>query len=634
MIDLMLAAIILLGATGTGRGLLRRARVPLRSRAEELCFCAAAGFAGLSLLLLLLGTIHLLQRWVVVTVTVLWVAAGARQAAGLIWEGRTRAGSVAWSRHPLMVLLSGLAIIGLVLVGIRALAPVHGATDPLAYQLALPKVFLQNGHLSFEPTITGSLYPGNMNLIFAAGLAIRGGVLAQLMHWLMLVVATASVGAFGHRYFGTAVGVWSAAVFSATPLLAVFGPQAYIDVGLCVYQFLAFWALANWLQDRNARMLLLASVLTGIAMGTKHQGLATLALGAPAVFLGQYARGRQLIPSLKALSLYGGVALALACPWYLRAYYYAGNPIWPLANELFGGLPFGTSPVVLSGVGSTGANLLELAMPSMEWLRRYWHSMSPWSWAFLGGGWQKATGIYFVALVPIAVAYLRDRRLVPLLAFCGLYYLILVRALHMNPRYGLVLLAFASVACGYAAHRLSSAWRPVAVAFRGVFVMSMALNLAWEYQLLRPLLPVITGDEGRAQFLRRREHSYAVLDYANRTLPAESKLLLQGLVKGFYSDLSYMWDHPYQSVLQYDQYRTPEELLGRWRELGITHVARLINVPSSRVALGYPQYFADPFHEAFRRQYMRLLHRDATCALFAVDYGASGSQKHPPGLVP
>ena len=249
--------------------------------------------------------------------------------------------------------------------------------------------------------------------------------------------------------------------------------------------------------------------------------------------------------------------------------------------------------------------------------------MSPWSWAFLGGGWQKATGIYFVALVPVAMAYLRDRRLALVLAFCGVYYVLLVRALHVNPRYGLVLFAFASVASGYAAHRLSSAWRPVAIVFKGAFILSMVLNLVWEYQLLQPLLPVVMGGENREQFLRRSEYNYPVLEFANRSLPTGSKLLLQGMVKGFYSDHPYMWDHPHQSVLEYGQYRTPDGLLGRWRELGITHVVRLINVPAGRLALGYPQYFTDPFHETFRRQYLRLLHRDATCALFAVDYGAT-----------
>jgi hypothetical protein len=68
---------------------------------------------------------------------------------------------------------------------IRALAPPHGATDPLAYQLALPKIFLHKHYLSFEPTITGALYPTNMGLLYLVGLALRSGSLAQILHWAM-----------------------------------------------------------------------------------------------------------------------------------------------------------------------------------------------------------------------------------------------------------------------------------------------------------------------------------------------------------------------------------------------------------------------------------------------------------------
>ena len=95
------------------------------------------------------------------------------------------------------------------------------------------------------------------------------------------------------------------------------------------------------------------------------------------------------------------------------------------------------------------------------------------------------------------------------------------------------------------------------------------------------------------------------------------------MVKGFYCDHAYMWDHPYQSTLVYREMKTPEELLARLSDLGITHVARPIRISDGRHAMGYPQYFLDEFHEAFRRKYLRLLHRDDVCVLFEVMYGTA-----------
>ena len=85
-------------------------------------------------------------------------------------------------RDPWHALLVCLILGSLLFLALKAAAPPHGATDPLAYQLALPKIFLQKGYLSFEATITGALYPDNMNMLYVVGLALRNGALAQLIH--------------------------------------------------------------------------------------------------------------------------------------------------------------------------------------------------------------------------------------------------------------------------------------------------------------------------------------------------------------------------------------------------------------------------------------------------------------------
>ena len=363
-------------------------------------------------------------------------------------------------------------------------------------------------------------------------------------------------------------------------------------------------------------------------MGIKHQGLATAFVGIPVVVVGSAYSDRRIVPVLRKVCLYGGVALAVVAPWYLRSYALAGNPVWPLANGFFHGQPFGVVPGIGDAAGEASGILRPTEIQFLEWLSIRWKSMSPWAWAFDVGtlGWQKATGIYFVALAPAVALFLGNRRVAFAAGFCVLYYVILVRFLHMNPRYGLVLFVAASIVCGYAAGRLNaSVLRPARFAFRAVFVATMLLNIGWAFQLARPVIDVAVGSESRERFLRRTEPNYQVLEYASRNLPEGSGVLLQGMVKGFYCDRAYVWDHPFQSAIIYGEMKTPEDLLARLRELGISHVARMIRIPGSRLALGYPQYFLDEFHEAFRRRYLRLVHRDNTCVLFEVTYEAGPS---------
>ena len=46
----------------------------------------------------------------------------------------------------------------------------------------------------------------------------------------------------------------------------------------------------------------------------------------------------------------------------------------------------------------------------------------------------------------------------------------------------------------------------------------------------------------------------------------------------------------------------------------------MIRIPQGRVAMGYPQYFTDAFHEAFRQHHLKLVYRDESFVLFEVVY--------------
>jgi hypothetical protein len=623
VIEVAFALVLLVGAGGAGRFVLRRLDCRFETKTEEWCFAITVGLGQLVVMTLALGLAGALYAPLLCALIGLWAVWGGKELVPMVSVLKQRFLAVRPTWNSVHTWLGIVAAVGMLLNLVRALAPPHGATDPLAYQLALPKIFLANHGLSFEPTLTGALYPSNMGLLYIIALALRNGILAQVLHWLMGVLSCVAVFGFGRRHFSVGAGVWAAVLFSFFPVLVVFSPKGYIDVGLCFFQFMAFWALANWLADAGRRRsLLLAALLTGLAMGTKHQGLSTPLFGvAILVGGGLYSRRGFKAVGLDLL-LYLGIALVLVLPWYLRAYAYAGNPIWPLANGVFGGLPYGHKHVLLTNISENGvAGAWWTALiPSVKWIQAYWHSISPWEWTFRPSGWQKAIGIYFVALLPGILLYGRDRKMALLMGGCLAYYLVLVRVLHANPRYGMVLFAFLSLACGHVAARMwRHRFRPMAYIFAGGLAVSFCLNLIWQYSEALPVWRVAFGIESREHFLQEHEYNYRIFRYVNRNLPEDSTVLLQGMVKGFYCKRDYLWDHPYQRIINYVDYKTPEELLGRMQQLGISHIVRMIKIPQSRLVF-YPQYFLDPYHEAFRQKYLKLLHHDKAFALFEVRY--------------
>lgn len=625
MIELLVAAWLTGGTAGVGHALLQALGAPRSDPFQTAVFSVAVGYAALILIVLALGLAGGLYASAIWALVCLWAVGGSYRLLRVLakYGGVVRL----WRPDPRgpglwLALLAGL---GLVFQLVRALAPPHGATDPLAYQLALPRIYLAHHGLSFEPTITGSLYPTNMGLLYVVAEALRNGILAQLLHLGMGVLVCLAIYAFCRRHFSAREGLWGAAIFSFVPVVTVFAPQGYVDVGLCFFQFVALWAVLEWTEAPGRRALLLSAVLTGIAMGVKHQGLTTALVGGAAILGRRLWVDRDPRSAARDLALYGVVALALVAPWYARAWVCAGNPVWPLASGLFGGLPFGSHPVVVSGeTGGGGASWWQAIVPPAAWFRDYAESMNPWAWTFRPDGWQKAIGVYFVALLPGVFLFARSRVSLQLAAFCLAYYVLLVRLLHMNPRYGLVLFAVASVLCGGVAHRLAtSSLRPVRLLFAAAAVATAVCNVAWSYALAQPLFAVAAGGEGREVFLAREEPGYRMFRYVNESTPPSSRILLQGDVKGYYCQRPYLWDHPHQAVLRYADMDSPARLLERLRELGVTHVARMIQIPPARLALGYPQYFADPFHEEFRRRYLRLVYHDESYAVFEIAYPQS-----------
>ena len=510
-------------------------------------------------------------------------------------------------------LLMGL---GMLFNLVRALAPPHGYTDPLAYQLALPKIYLLEHHLSFEPTINGTLYPSNMGLLYVVAIALRNGILAQIIHWMMALMTMVAIVGFCRRFFTWQTGVFAAAIFSFVPVVVTFAPLAYVDLGLCFFQFCAFWAILEWARERQRAELITAALLTGLALCVKHQGLATLLLGS-IVVASAAVRGGGLRQGVSQTGLFIGLSLLVLAPWYLRAFLYSGNPLWPLANEFFEGEPFGRAPSIVAGAATESVHeyVVSVFLP-LEWLSSHWEALSFWRWTFQPT-MQHDIGVYFVALLP-GLAFCRRRWEWSFIAFCAGYYLIMVRFLHMNPRYSFALVAFAAVLCGLVAERLSTMRIPAAASvFKIAFLCTCLFNLVGEYRQADPVFQVATGGESREDFLRRSESNFELFSYVNRHLPDDSIVLLQGIVKGYYCDRKYLWDHPLQAVLSYEG-QSADSLFLRMNELGITHIARMINIPPGRRRLGYPQYFADSLHEEFRNRYLRLEYHDRGYALFAL----------------
>ena len=162
MVELVFMTAISIVAAGVGLTLLRRVGPVCVSRAEELVFSIGFGLGVIALGMLALGLANLLYVEIFYGLLAAAVVIGGKELVGLV--GRLQ-GYLSGDRLNVRSFYFWLSVpiaCGLLLNMFRALLPAHGAVDPLAYHLILPKLYLLKHHKSFKRTLTGSLYPDNI----------------------------------------------------------------------------------------------------------------------------------------------------------------------------------------------------------------------------------------------------------------------------------------------------------------------------------------------------------------------------------------------------------------------------------------------------------------------------------------
>ena len=293
----------------------------------QLFFAQALGWGAGIGLLAVLAVAHIM---VPATVALTWAAAAM---AGYIWcarrgWGMSCAKSKGQRRRWQESLLLAAAFCLLMLKASHA----PGYWDDASYHLPMARLFMRHHGLAVDEYLRFPYFPANMQLLMAAGLQLSGPVLAQMLATLPVFVTLIGLMGCAQWMLGSAVwGVFASLAYATTqPVLETLG-FAYVDYGLAMFCLAALLAAAVWYERGDVgdrRWLLLAAVFAGVAGGIKFAGLVFAAMLGLAILV----LARRLRPAL----WFGAVCAATAGGWYLRSYWFSGDPIHPAGGAIFG----------------------------------------------------------------------------------------------------------------------------------------------------------------------------------------------------------------------------------------------------------------------------------------------------------
>lgn len=199
--------------------------------------------------------------------------------------------------------------------------------DELAYHLPHAQQWAKSGSLTVTPWLRYPWFPFNYNLLYAASLSVYDDVFTHLLNaaagWLVALL----LWRFGVQHKARVTGCLAAILWLYYSRDGY--SNAYVDFGTAVFVLGALILLVESQSlGRPDRSAVLASFLLGVAVGIKYQALVFLPLFA-LVLVYQKGSRRHLLMATGAF--------ALPCAyWYIRNFWFTGDPFDPMGGKLFG----------------------------------------------------------------------------------------------------------------------------------------------------------------------------------------------------------------------------------------------------------------------------------------------------------
>ena len=434
--------------------------------------------------------------------------------------------------------------------------------DALTHHLAVPKLYLQRGAMVELPEVPFSYYPMNLDLLYLVPLCFGNDILPKYIHYVFALLTAGMVFSHLKRRLDITYALFGALFFLSIPVIVKLSITVYVDLGLVFFTTAALIYLLRWSETSlQWRHLLLSAVFCGMAAGTKYNGLVTLGLltfSVPYLFLHacQYVemkQGRSVVYG----AVYLLVALLVFAPWMIRNSAWTGNPIYPMYNQWFN--PAAADPLP----EEERINNLEYKQRAGHWnhydIRRLIYGES-WSEIallpvriFFEGQDDKPQYFdgrlnpFLLLLLPFAFflkdelhSFLRvEKRL--LLAFTILFILIAFLRTSIRVRYIAPVIPPLILLSTYGLKNIVDFFRkrkqPLSRAF-GIFLVSVialwmfTLNGIYIGKLFRVVDPLsyIGGTLDRDAYIAKYRSEYPVLQYINRSLTQNAKIL--GLFMG------------------------------------------------------------------------------------------------------
>lgn len=327
---LLVAAILLFNSYGIGKCILQVFNVETQDVIDHLLLSIGIGLGALGLLGLLFSVLQLARTAILTTfqlsLTLFFYFRNDLRKLRIDIQFLRAGLALSWSQYNLFTKITLVSI--LILSFLLSLVPPFEATDALLYHLALPANILQNGGLRAVEN-TPFWFPSLSENTYLWALGLGSERVPQLIHWLWMLLSTLLLWHWASKTWNAQVACKTLLLLAAIPSLSMLASWAYADMALVYYVTTALYAFAQYRITKLSFWRNIAAIMTGFAMGIKYTSFVLpLTCGVLLLFERPFRR------AIRPITQFSLLAIAVACPWYLRNAFFMNNPLYPF---IFGG---------------------------------------------------------------------------------------------------------------------------------------------------------------------------------------------------------------------------------------------------------------------------------------------------------
>lgn len=580
MVGVLITLLFCVGALGVGRFVVGRLTGDL-DPAARLGLNGMVGLGTLGLLTLPIGLLPEGLHWGIWVMGLLALAGLALVAAKK--RPKLKLPSAGWLLAPLMIGVAALfALIGV-------LAPSDTLDwDSLAYHLAVPKIWLHDGRISYISYIHHSNFPLSVDGLFIWGLSWGGQHGAKAFSWVYFLLGILALFGLARSRYGEKAAWWSALAFATIPVVAWEAGTAYIDVANGLFAGLGLYFAAQLVAAPSKRDAWLAAVFLGFAAGSKYTGLQTIGVAAAVVLVGLFLeRKREIaVKPISATVLLVAVSVLISAPWYAKNVANTGNPVYPFFYGVFGGKNWSDyNAMIYTREQQTFGAGRAMATPQQpDYTKnpldplRLGHSVLGLTYQpgrYINPAPTQGGGLPMGALGVTALAawllWMLSGRMgrfeASVAAEVGVSFLMWF-VLTQQARYVVALAAPLSVMFGGGVVQLR-----MGKGLAALGVLQTVVGLAVLYQfLVTAQLQVVTGKVGADEYQAERIEFYEPAQFINKNV-VDGRVALYDEVFGYLLDVPYFWANPgHTTELGYDRMKTADDLVASLKAHGITYV--------------------------------------------------------------